>query len=122
MKNLSKFVVALLVSVVMFGCGEKSQSPKEVTNAFMSALVKSDFDGASKHATENANKMILMLKGMKAKGDKVTPFKSFKLGKEVITGDKATVEMTVVKDSGKEKSDVQKLVKVDGKWLVDMEK
>lgn len=118
MKSLI-FLLPVCVVLLFTACGGGSKKPKDVALAFANAMAKQDYETAKKHATEDTKKVIDLIKGMagEKKQDK-TP--SYTVVSESISGDKATVKLKDTANDGKE-SEVT-LKKVDGKWLVAMDK
>lgn len=118
MKNLI-FVLCVWAILLFSACGGGSKKPKDVALAFANAMAKRDYETAKKHATEDTKKVIDLIKGMagEKKQDK-TP--SYTVVSESISGDKATVKLKDTANGGKENE--LTLKKVDGKWLVAMDK
>jgi hypothetical protein len=123
MKKLLLSVVAFaLMTFAIMSCGNKS-NPKDVSQNFLNALTKMDYEGAKKYGTPETGKMLDMLSSFsnmmpdsvknKAKDIKV----EIKNVKE--EGDKCVV---TYKNNEKEEEQTLNLIKKDGKWLVNMTK
>ena len=118
-KMIKMAAIAVGAAAMFAGCGAKT--PDSVAKEVVACLEKADFDGMSKYATGDFKKVLGMLKGMMDGAeqndidDAKKEFKGpYELGAATVNGDKATVPCKV---KGKDKP--IKLVKVDGKWLVE---
>ncbi len=120
MKILQKLAIVLLLSVTMIGCG--GDSPSDVATAFLTAMAKNDYTKAGEYGTENTKKMMSMIAGFSAMAPQEPKFEKFEVLKEEIKGDTATVTFKTFKGETEEDAPPFDLVKVDGKWLVDMKK
>ncbi len=123
MKKLLLSVTAFtLISFAIMSCGSKS-NPKDVSQNFLNALTKMDYESAKKYGTPETGKILDMLSSFssmmpdsvknKAKDVKV----EIKNVKE--EGDKCVV---TYKNSEKNEDQTLNLIKKDGKWLVNMTK
>ena len=123
MNKLVMMVAGLAMMVCLVGCG--GSSPESVAEKTVACLKDCDFEGMKKYATGDYKKGLTMMEAMfkaAAEDDKEEYEKSKKeaaamkvtIGTAVIDGDKATVPVTL---DGKDKK--IKLVKVDGKWMVE---
>jgi hypothetical protein len=117
MKKLLLSVVAFaLMTFAIMSCGNKS-NPKDVSQNFLNALTKMDYEGAKKYGTPETGKMLDMLSSFsnmmpdsvknKAKDIKV----EIKDVKE--EGDKCVV---TYKNNEKDDEQTLNLIKKDGKW------
>ena len=108
--------IILIIGFVAIGCSKGGGSPSNVVKQLYSAIEKGDTKASSELMTPKAAEIILTF-GEKMKGEVVA--KGGITGmEEKINGDKATVK-TTFKDGSSENFD---LVKVDGKWKVDINK
>jgi PBP1b-binding outer membrane lipoprotein LpoB len=127
MKNLKRIVMVLFISLFMFSCGGGSGSPKGVAQSFMEAISKQDFKTAKELGTDKTKAFIGMIEGLMAmmpedkKKEAFGEVDAIEWGEVKVDGDKAKVYFS---EKGKEKNKKDKidLVKVDGKWKVDMKK
>ena len=125
MKKISILILSTItLSFAIFSCGSKSD-PKDVSQNFLNALTKMDYEGAKKYGTAETGKMLDMLSSFssmlpdsvknKAKDIKI----EIKDVKQDASGEKCEV---TYKNSDKENDQVLNLVKQEGKWLVNMNK
>jgi hypothetical protein len=102
------------------GCG--GGTPDSVAKDMVSCLKDCDFKGMQKLATGDYKNGIAMMEGMfedlegeeLKEAKKETAEMKIAIGAAVVNGDKATVPVTI---DGKDRP--MKLVKVDGKWMVE---
>jgi hypothetical protein len=119
MKTTLKMSAAVSLMALMMACGG-GDSPKAVTENFLKALNKMDYETAKKYGSEDTGKLLDMMSGFaKMMPDSAKEEKSFEIKDEKIDGDKATVTYS---QSGVEGEQAMNLVKVDGKWKVAMSK
>jgi len=117
-----KGLVVLLVALTVSSCGN-SNDPKAVAKDFLLALASQDFEKAKELGTERTSGMITLIESMakmaKENGQKLdeTKLPEVEIGECEIDGDKAVCYYT---SEGKEEK--INLVKVEGKWKVDMSK
>ncbi|MBK6396780.1 MAG: DUF4878 domain-containing protein [Bacteroidetes bacterium] len=119
MLKLSRFIPVLALTVLLFACG-KSDSPSSITEKFLAAIAKADYDAAKTFGTADTDRLLNMMSGFKKMG--AEPFMSdakFDVVDESITGDEAKV---TVKVDGKPKEMIFNLQKENGKWKVAMNK
>lgn len=109
---MKKYLFIVLVAVL--GLTACSSGPTDVAKNFSENLAQGKVDEAKKYATESTGKLLDMASGFG--GIKVKPNFKFDAIKDSIVGDKAWV---FFKDENGEQQTVE-LVKVDGKWLVDV--
>lgn len=112
MKTLAKVLTVLVVLAMFASCAKKG--PEQVAEKFLNHLSKQEFAEAKKYATESTQKMLDFLSQFPEQEVKETKIENLKCTEEA---DKAKCTYTA---DGKEES--IDLVKVDGKWLVDMQK
>lgn len=109
-----KKLVLILATVFFFlACG--SSGPGVVAEKFSENLAKGKVNEAKKYATEATGEMLDLASSFG--GLEVEPDFKFVIKEEVIDGDKATVTFTD-KDDNESTLD---LVKIDGKWLVNVD-
>ena len=120
-KMIKMAAIAVGAALMLVGCGAKMTDPNSVAKEVVACLEKADIDGMRKYAMGDFKKSLGVLKGMlddagpKDIAEAKKEFKGpYELGAAVVNGDKATVPCKV---KGKDKP--IKLVKVDGKWLVE---
>ena len=120
---LKTVVVACFFMLTACGGG----GPESATISFLEAVYSGDFETAKKHATTDTKSMLSMLESFGAKDQFADKMKeadiTFKVVDSKIDGDKAvcTVKMSSSQDE-KDQDMPMNLVKVDGKWLVSMDK
>lgn len=109
MKNI--FLLSAL-SFLIFSC---APGPADVAKKFSENFTHGKIEEAKKYATENTGIFLDMAKEFNAVS--VDPDYKFKKVKDSVAGKRAWV--TFIDPDGEE--DVFELVKIDGKWLVQME-
>jgi PDZ domain-containing secreted protein len=124
MKKIILSITAfVLIAFTIASCGSKND-PKEVALNYLNALKSLDYEGAKKFSTPESGKILDMLSSfssmmtdsMKEQAKKIKI--EIKEAKE--DGDKCTVKF--VSSDKPEAEEVLKMVKKDGKWLVNMDK
>ena len=112
------FTFSLLVCLLLASCS--GNSPKVVAEKFLKSINKADFKEAKKYCDKETAEFIGVLEGF-SKGEKAKPedIKSFTITKVEEDGDKAKV---YYKSEGSDKEESLDLKKVDGKWLVSINK
>lgn len=123
MKKLFLSIVAIaLISLTIVSCSKKSD-PKDVSEKFLTALTKMDYEGAKKYGTPETGKMLDMLSSFSSMMPDSVKNKAKDVKVEVKNvkedGDKCEV---TYKSSDKEEDQMLNLVKKEGKWLVNMTK
>lgn len=105
--------------LVYTSCG-KGDSPKSITEKFLSAVSSGDYDVAKKFGTEDTDRLLDFMSSFKKMGVEPggTDLK-FEVTDEQITGDQAVVKVHV---DGHAKEQQFNLIKEDGKWKVAMTK
>lgn len=119
MKKTTHSILILVTVTLLFACG-KSDSPSSITEKFLTAISKQDYDAAKTYGTDDTDRLLNMMSGFKKMG--ADPFMAdakFDVVDESITGDEAKVK---VKVDGNSKEMVFNLQKEDGKWKVAMNK
>jgi hypothetical protein len=121
MRTFRIMFVALAAIFVFHAC-KTTDSPEKVTEKFMNHLALGEYDKAGELGTESTKQMMEMFKALESLGgesitdDDVKPEKIKNVECE-IDGDFAVCRF----EEDGEMAEVH-LVKVDGKWLVDMKK
>ncbi len=111
---IKKFVPFFIVLVFLAGC---TQSPESVAKKFYQSISERDFDTAKQYSTARVHTMLSLMANMGSD-------KSFQeAGKAEISnckieGDVANCDVTLPNN----KKDKIRLVKVAGKWKVDIRK
>lgn len=117
MQKVVRIVFLILVVSFIVSCGN-SNNPKDVAMKFTKYIVNEEYEKAAELGTSDTKQMINFMAMMAGDGEKSSG-KSPKI-KHVSTkidGDNAVV---VLSSAGEEQE--ISLVKIDGKWLVQMEK
>lgn len=114
MKNL----IRLLLLLIAFTFASCNPSPKKVALNFIENLNKGNTEKAKKYATEATGSMIDMAL-MMGLNEHFNPDFTYKVYKDSIVNNRAWVKF---KDPRNPNSKIQivYLIKVDGKWLVQM--
>ena len=113
----------LIGSLMLTSCS--GNSPKAVAEKFMTAVNANNFDEAGKYCDEQTSQLLKSLNELmkavpKDNGKNDQLFEGFKITKVEENGDKAKVFYTTKDSNGKENA--LDLKKVDGKWIVSMNK
>ena len=113
----------LIGSLMLTSCS--GNSPKTVAEKFMTAVNANNFDEAGKYCDAQTSQLLKSFSefmksvpSSDAKNEQL--FKGFKITKVEENGDTAKVFYTTEDSSGKENA--HDLKKVDGKWIVSMNK
>ena len=113
----------LIGSLMLTSCS--SNSPKAVAEKFMTAVNANNFEEAGKYCDaqtsqllKSLNELMKSVPSSDAKNEQL--FKGFKITKVEENGDTAKVFYTTEDSNGKESA--LDLKKVDGKWIVSMNK
>ncbi|WP_009036309.1 DUF4878 domain-containing protein [Indibacter alkaliphilus] len=114
MKNLLQ-LSSLLVLLLFVSC---NSNPKSVAQNFAENLAKGNTEKAKKYATEATGSMIDMALKM-GLSEHITPDFTYKAYKDSIVNNKAWVKLRDPKNPDAQ-IQVIYLIKVDGKWLVQM--
>ncbi len=121
-KLLLSLMAFALISVSIISCGSKSD-PKAVSQNFLNALTKMDYEGAKKYGTPETGKMLDMLSSFSSMMPDSVKNKAKDVKVEIVSmkenGDNCEV---TYKNSDKDDEQKLNLVKKDGKWLVNMTK
>lgn len=110
-----KLLPLLFVLLMSIACG--SSGPGDTAKAFVESLSKGEINDAKSHCTPQVAGMIDMWIAVDA--IKFSPDAKFSVSKETVNGDLAEVQVT---QGDSAKPDTIKLMKVDGKWLVNAAK
>jgi hypothetical protein len=119
MSNIKNGLLLLVTALVVISCGKKD-SPSSITEKFLAALSKQEFENAKIYGTDDTDRLLDMMIGYKKMG--ASPFMQdavFDVLDEKISGDAATVR---VKVEGRPKEMTFNLEKEEGKWKVAMNK
>lgn len=115
----SKFSFSVLIALFAVACGAGAPSPSEVAEKFLTHTNKMEFAEAKQYSSKETSEMLDMLSGFASQmGEQEAP-KPFKITGEKIDGDSATVSY---RTEGDELDENISLIKVDGKWLVNVNK
>jgi hypothetical protein len=121
MRSVRLIVVALVLAISFNAC-KTADSPEAVAEKFMNHLIAGEFSKAKEYGTESTKQMMQMFEALESLGgetfakDDAAPEKIKNIKCEV-DGDTAICRF----EENGEMSEVA-LLKVDGKWLVDMKK
>lgn len=119
MKNLQINSFFLSVLLLLFAC-TGGDSPKSVSEKYLKAIGAYDFDAAKKYGTEDTGKLLDIMNGFaKMVPDSTKNNINFTILDERIDGDKAVV---VYKEEGEDGETSLSLLRVEGKWKVNMTK
>ncbi len=119
MKKITPFALLSALLLIFISCG-KGDSPKSITEKFLSSISAGDYDAAKKYGTEDTDRLLDFMSSFKKMG--VEPGANemkFEIIDEKITGDEAVVN---VKVEGHTKDQIFNLIKEEGKWKVAMTK
>ncbi|MFN8143085.1 MAG: DUF4878 domain-containing protein [Bacteroidia bacterium] len=113
-------VLAISVFILFFSCG-KGDSPRAVADSFLKAFHEQDFEAAKKYGTEDTRKLMETMAGFSkmVQDSGQTAEVKYEIISEKIEGDNAVV---MYKEEGKEGEIPLNLMRVDGKWKVNMTK
>lgn len=114
MKKTTALVATLLMAILLAGCG---QSPKSTAKSFTENLARGKVTEAKKYATEQTGQMLDFATSMGA--IPLEPNFQFIFVEESVDGNRAKVKFKETKNGEVNAID---LVKVDGKWKVNMKK
>lgn len=113
---MKKFLAFFLIAnLILIGCSSPS-GPEKATQNFTENLAKGKVEKAKEYATEPTGKMLDMASAFGISPDIVNPDFEFNFVKDSIVDNEAWV--TFIDEDGKE--DELRLVKLDGKWLVNL--
>ncbi len=119
MKQFSIKSLCILSMFFMISCGG-GDSPKAVAEMYLKAVGAYDFEAAKKYGTEDTGKLLDMMSGFsKMVPDSTKSEKSFSIIDEKIDGEMAVV---TYKEEGQDIEVPLSLMRVDGKWKVNMTK
>jgi mRNA-degrading endonuclease YafQ of YafQ-DinJ toxin-antitoxin module len=121
---MNKYLIFIFISTIFFTVACKKNSPSHVALQFLEALNNNDFAKAKKYCTEDAKKLMEIMEGMmkmvpKEQLQKAKVKQTITVLREETAGDKALI---IYKSSKSDKEEQLKMKKIDGKWLVSMDK
>ena len=118
-------VACICTGVFLVSCGGGgNDSPSEVVEKSFKALIKNDISGSLKYfdmPAEATAAEIKMMQDFVEEMHKENPIVSFEILEESISssGERATVTIKVVYQSGRESTDSHRLTKTDKGWKID---
>ena len=119
-------ITAFAAITLLIACSSNAEDPKNVAQSFVEAFAGKDYDKAAQFATKDSKTLLDLLKSMEEMGNSMNFFFSGPNGVKpedavyenaVITGDKATVNISV----GAETHSI-KLKQEHGVWKVALDK
>ena len=113
---MKKQFFLLFLTFIIFSCGN-SNTPKGIAFAFMTDIKSANYQEAKKYGTESTVEMLNMSIKMKDDRKDRPKSKGFKILREELMGDEATV---VYFDEDMQKEEEIRMIKLDGKWKVDL--
>ncbi len=130
MKKICVFLIVSLLAIALLaitGCGDEdsSESPREVAEKYMKASIALDVDAAydllSQVDQDNVSKEQMQSEAEQMEGISF----SYELGEENISGDEATVEVTLIvedEESGESErlEETLNLIRENGAWKIYM--
>jgi uncharacterized protein YchJ len=133
MKKIYSFALAVIALVTMAACSTAASSgPGDALKSYYEALIKGDYvkfaDGLLLKDTEDPAKqkeeVTALLKEKLANAPSEKKLSGVEVVSEKISedGNSADVTVKLTMADGSTSEDDQKMVKVDGKWLIDLDK
>lgn len=126
---MTKVISIIAILLIFMGCDKLFGSgPANVVKRFYELAEKGEVSKAFELFSEGAKGMLNMMGGTKAligltdEIKKKGGIKNFKVVKEDITGELATIRFEITFGNGSVKKDDEKLIKQDGKWKIDAKK
>lgn len=129
MKKIFRLLSIALVAVVFAACGGSSNTPEGVTKKYLQNIKDGKYEAMLKqmHFKEELTKeqqdqlLAMISEKVKESTEKKGGIASFEVKEAEIAedGQKAKVHYTVTYGDGSIKDDSEKLVLVDGKWMID---
>jgi hypothetical protein len=113
---MKKIYLYLLFTLFFIACGN-GNSPKGVAFTFLTHVKSENYQEAKKYGTESTAKMLNLSIGMSTNKKDRAKSKGFKILRETITGDEATV---VYFDEDMQKEEAILMTKIDGLWKVNL--
>jgi hypothetical protein len=113
---MKKQFFLLFLTFTIFSCGS-SNTPKGIAFAFMTLIKSEKYEEAKKYGTESTVKMLNMSIKMSEDRKDRPKSKGFKILREELMGDEATV---VYFDEDTQKEEEMRMIKLEGKWKVDL--
>ena len=128
MRKISVFLLIAFLTITLvtvIGCGgeDTSESPKEVADEYMKASIDLDVDTAYSLLSE-VDQSNMSKEQMRAEAQELEGLNfSYELGEERISGDEATVEVTLIiedEETGESErlDEALNLVKENGAWKI----
>jgi len=111
---IKKLMPFFIVLVFLAGC---TQSPESVAKKFYQSIGERDFESAKQYSTERVHTMLTMMASM-GSAESFKEAGKAEVSNCKIEGDVANCEVTLPNN----KKDKIRLVKVAGKWKVDIRK
>ena len=128
MKKLFRLMAVAIVAMAMVACGGNN-TPEAATKAMLKSFQKGDYKAmveqihfSKEVSQEEKDQLVSMVQGkMAPEVEKKGGIKSFEVGEAEIAedGQSAKVPYKLIYGDGSEESKTQKLVLVDGKWMLD---
>ncbi len=120
MKKLLLLAVVLFSSAILFSSCGSASTPSAVIEKAVASAIDSDWDGYLKYVNISDEQKGQYKEMAAMKGDQAFPYSSFKIVSEEISedGQTAKVKIEYTKKEGGTKNDTEKLVLVEGKWLI----
>ena len=117
-KNL--FYTVIISISLLYACSD-GNTPRAVSENFLKAWSKGDYDAAKMYGNEDSKKLLDMMNSFKKMvNDSIAKKElAFKITRDKIEGDKATV---FYKEEGSNNESQLPLVKVDREWKVAISK
>ena len=128
---IRSFFIAIMVMGIAASCGTNADSPGKTAKDFSELFADGKTDKAMKMingydeaSKEEKQKLSMILTQARSELEKKDGVKSVEVLKEEINeaGDKAEVTLNTTYGNGEVEETTQKLVKVDDKWKIAMEK
>lgn len=129
MKHLTRLMSIVLIAMAAVACSGGSNSPEATVKNYLSFVQKGKIDKAldlvyfkNELTKEDKDQLVqLFSEKIKSEYEKKGGLQSFEIGEATVSedGNSAKVKYTLKFGNGTTEDDTQKLVKVDGKWLID---
>jgi len=129
MKNLFRLMAMAIVVMAFAACGSNSATPKGAVDSFLKSYQKGDYAALiektyfKKELSEEDKAQFAEVLSEKAGAEleKKGGLASYEIGdvKMAEDGKSAKVEYTLHYGNGTQKEDDEKVILVDGKWLID---
>jgi len=129
MKKVIYLMSVALIAIAFMACSSSKNTPEGVVNEYMKAMQKGDtraalemFHFTKELSEEDLNQYVQMVDDKVAKqNEKKQGIDSWTIDEVTMAedGESAVVKYTVKYGDGSQDPDKQKVVKVDGKWMLD---